>query len=282
MLYRGFALLPSFFALLASLCVPLDAQKVSAAQSARAPYFRPKAPKPQQSGVPVVVNSASFLAGISPGGLATIFGQDLTTVSGVVTAGSDPFPYTLAGVQVTVNRVAAPLFSIAYANGEDQISFQVPYSTTVGPGSALVEVFDYNQQVASIVTDSFTEDPGIFAYGSNYAVAASGTDGSLIGPNNPAIPGEVLVLYTTGLGPLSLNLRDGYGAPSSPLAYTTSPLHVFVGGEEARVYFSGLTPGYVGLYQVNFVVPSDAPPGNLDLQIQTPYSSSQVATLPVD
>jgi uncharacterized protein (TIGR03437 family) len=130
--------------------------------------------------------------------------------------------------------------------------------------------------------DSFTEDPGIFVYQGQYAVALSGTDYSLIGPSNPTFPGEVLLLYTTGLGPLSLNLIDGYGAPSNPLAYTTQPLHVVLDGEDCRVFFSGLAPGFVGLYQVNFMVPGDARSGNLSLEIQTPFSNSTDATLPVE
>lgn len=265
-------------AFIALLAVPGVCQKT-------AQYYRPQQsrPKPAQAspGSPVVVNAASYLGGISPGGLATIFGEDLTSVSGVVIAGTDPLPTVLAGVEVTVNGRSAPIFGVAFANGEDQISFQVPYSTPVGPDAALVEVFDHGEQVAHVFVDSFTEDPGIFTYSGNFAVAASGVDGSLIGRDNPAFPGEVLVLYTTGLGPLSLNLRDGVGAPFNPLARTVSPLHLYIQGEEAAVEFSGLTPGYVGLYQVNFVVPRDAPPGDLDLQIQTPYSNSQVATLPI-
>jgi minor extracellular serine protease Vpr len=56
---------------------------------------------------------------------------------------------------------------------------------------------------------------------------------------------------------------------------------VRVAGESSRILFSGLTPGFAGLYQVNLIVPPDAPSGNLDLQIVTPYSDSAVVTLPV-
>jgi uncharacterized protein (TIGR03437 family) len=103
----------------------------------------------------------------------------------------------------------------------------------------------------------------------------------LIGPDNPTFRGEVLVLYTTGLGPLTLNLADGVGAPLDPLAWTADPLEVLVDREQCVVYFSGLAPGFVGLYQINFKVPLDAAHGNLDLQIQSPYVSSGIVTLPV-
>ena len=95
----------------------------------KTPYFRPKGAqqkalalktRPRDSSGPVVVNAASYLAGISPGGLATIFGENLTTVNGVVVSGVDPLPTVLSGVSVLVNGVLAPLFSIAYSGGEEE------------------------------------------------------------------------------------------------------------------------------------------------------------------
>lgn len=252
------------------------------AEPATKPYYRAtSAVRQQATGLPVVVNAASFEPGVSPGGLATVYGTDLTSVDGVIVASSDPLPFTLGGVSVVVNGISAALFSVAYANGQDQISFQVPYETPVGNGAVEVDVFDHGVQTAAITADSFTEDPGIFVYQGSYAVATASTDGSLIGPNNPAIPDEVLVLYTTGLGPVSLNLPDGVRAPLDRLAYTIDPVDVYVANERCDVLFSGLAPGYVGLYQINFRLPRDLPAGNLDIQIQTPYANSRVATLPV-
>lgn len=194
-----------------------------------------------------VVNAASFLPGISPGALVTIFGHDLSDVSGVVVANTNPLPYELANVSVDINGVPAPIFSVAYNGTEDQISVQVPYSTVTGPGSATVNVFDYGNLVGSVQADSFDEDPGIFTYQGDYVVALRFPDYSLVGPNNPASPGDYLIVYTTGLGPLSLDLRDGYGAPSNPPAYTQDPFTVTAAGESCNVSFSGLAPGFVGL-----------------------------------
>ena len=248
------------------------------------PFYRAlgtSALKPRQSGSPVIVNAASFEEGISPGGLATIFGQGLTSINGTVIAQTNPLPYHLAGVQVFVSGFAAPLFSIADVNGEDQISLQVPYEAPTGPNAAEIQVIDQGAVVADFFTDSFTEDPGIFVYSGNYAIAEA-SDYSLIGPNNPAIAGEPLVLYVTGLGPLNMNLTDGFGAPTSPpFAETIDPFQVIVNGEDCNVFFSGLAPGFVGLYQINFYVPQDAARGNLPIYIQSPYASSSNAILPV-
>ena len=246
------------------------------------PYHRQRSAsaRPHAAGEPTVVNAASFEPGISPGGLATIFGADLTSVSGTVIAPALPLPFELAGVSVLVNGISAPIYSIAFNNGEDQISFQVPYATPTGPDAVQVEVFDRGEKTANILTDSFTEDPGIFVYNGNYALAVHSSDGALVSPFDPALAGEVLVLYVTALGPLSLELADGYPAPSVPLAYTTEPFDVLVNGELSQVIFSGLAPGFVGLYQINFRVPGDAV-GNLDLKISSPFASSRLAVLPV-
>jgi minor extracellular serine protease Vpr len=253
----------------------------------KTPFFRPHSTrrvgpgKPHATGDAVIVNAASYESGISPGGLATIFGDNLTMVSGTVLADANPLPTNLAGVNVMVSGFPAPIYGIAYADGEDQISIQVPYEAPTGPGAAEIQVFDEGTLVADFFTDSFTEDPGIFTYNGNFAIAEA-SDYSLIGPNNLAIPGEPLVLYVTGLGPLTLNLTDGYGSPTSPpFAQTVDPFQVIVDGENCAVFFSGLAPGFVGLYQINFYVPSDAAAGNLQISIQSTYANSATATLPV-
>jgi minor extracellular serine protease Vpr len=281
-------LLATMVALLA-VCVPSFAGE-SSLKSKKTPYYRPHGArsvtgaKPRAVGNAVIVNAASYLEGISPGGLATIFGDDLTTVSGVVYAYANPLPDTLAGVQVFINGIPAPIYGIAYAGGQDQISIQVPYEASTGPNAAEIEVVDFGTTVADFITDSFTEDPGIFLYGDNLAIAEA-SDYSLIGTDNPAIPGEPLVLYVTGLGPLDSDppLVDGYGSPTSePLARTVDPFQVILDNEECNVFFSGLAPGFVGLYQVNFYVPDDAVSGNLQLYIQSTYANSAVAILPVE
>jgi len=263
------------------------------------PFYRPHVSshvspaKPRDTPLPNIFNAASFLPGMSPGGLATIIGDNLTTVSGTVLAGVDPLPTSLAGVEVVISGFAAPIYGIAYVgNNQDYIDVQVPYEAPVGLNSAEVQVYNVvsgvKTLVADFVADSFTEDPGIFlwdggntANGYIYAIAEA-SDYSLIGPDNPAIAGEPLVLYVTGLGPLSLSLVDGYGSPSTPpFADTIDPFQVIVNGEQCNVFFSGLAPGFVGLYQINFYVPRDAPPGDLQISIQSTYANSGIATLPV-
>jgi uncharacterized protein (TIGR03437 family) len=241
--------------------------------------FRGIPAKPHGTGDPVVVNAASFLPGVCPGGIAIVFGQNLNNVGIETAANGTPLPDQLAGVSVYVNGIAAPLCSITSSNGQDQISFQVPFETDTGPGAAQIDVVSQDKTTASVVVDSFTEDPGIFTY-NGFAVATH-VNGSLVTPADPAYPGEIIVLYTTFLGPLTFDVSDGYPPRSNALAYTVDPFQVLVRGEQCSVLFSGLAPGFVGLYQLNLALPPDLPFGDLDIQISTPYATNGIAKLSV-
>lgn len=191
------------FAALLIAAVPFAAYAAEATPAAapvkKQPFYRQRATNPgkKATGGPVVANAASYLPGVSPGGLATIFGTNLTTLNNgeSVSAGTNPFPTQLAGVSVLVNNVVAPIFSLSYSQGQDQISFQVPYETVTGPGTVDIQVLNQTSGGSSVVVgemraDSFTEDPGIFMYQGTYALAQAGSDYSLIGPANPAIPAK--------------------------------------------------------------------------------------------
>ncbi len=109
-----------------------------------------------------------------------------------------------------------------------------------------------------------TYAPGIFAVngGGTGQGAILDRDYHLVDPTNPATAGNTWVqIYCTGLGPVTNQPTTGAPAPSNPLAETTMQPEVTIGGAPAEVQFSGLTPGYVGLYQVNALVPPSAAKG---------------------
>jgi len=58
-----------------------------------------------------------------------------------------------------------------------------------------------------------------------------------------------------------LALKDGEAATTNPLAATATLPAVTIGGKNSTVYFSGLAPGFVSLWQLNVQVPNDAPSG---------------------
>jgi uncharacterized protein (TIGR03437 family) len=105
-------------------------------------------------------------------------------------------------------------------------------------------------------------------------------DGGVNSAGSPATAGSVVSVYATGLGTVSPQVASGAAAPSGSIAYTNASVTVTVGTATAHTQFAGLAPGFTGLYQVNFVVPS-LPAGQYGLTISTGDAVSNVATISV-
>jgi uncharacterized protein (TIGR03437 family) len=73
---------------------------------------------------------------------------------------------------------------------------------------------------------------------------------------NPASAGETVVIYATGLGPVGGTMVTGQAASTTALQQTTQPATANMSSRSAAIVFSGLTPGFLGLYQVNATIPS--------------------------
>jgi uncharacterized protein (TIGR03437 family) len=98
--------------------------------------------------------------------------------------------------------------------------------------------------------------PGIFTIdgtGAGDGVIAH-ADGSLVDATNPAVAGEEVVIYATGLG--ATNPSFATGTAVNQINNTALPVTVTIGGQAAAVAYAGLTQGFVGLYQVNATMPS--------------------------
>ena len=191
-------------------------------------------------------NAAGFEPGpIAPGMLAALFGANLTASTAAATD-PPPLPTTLAGTTLLVNGTAAPLFYAA----PGQLNFQVPFGLT-GPMAELRLQTAAGEAVLHIARADAR--PGIFANGLDGSILHA--DGVRVSDEAPARPAEVLVLFGTGFGAVDAEVGSGSAAPFSPPAKTVSSPVVRVGGVVAEVAFSGLTPGAVGLNQINFLVP---------------------------
>ncbi len=247
-----------------------------------------------------VTNGASFVAGLPPaGGLATIFLSGLPGVDGLTEAAATPLPLTLAGVSVSVGTsqssanpggvVGAPLLAVVGANGQQQINFQVPYE--VGYTGA-ADVMVTANGVTAVVTqvNISTSPPGVFKVDATHGAIEHSSDYSAVTPGHPAAPGEIVIVYATGLGTVTPVVNDGVGAPLKPLSTTDQTPAVTIGGQTAEVLFSGLAPGKVGLYQLNVRVPKNAPAGEDDLIVsfppayawQAPYNFFSGGLVPLD
>jgi uncharacterized protein (TIGR03437 family) len=225
-----------------------------------------------------VVNGASFLSGvaIAPGAIVSIFGSNLAT--GTMSNISSPLAESLDGTSVLFNGNKVPLFFVS----QNQINAQVPFNLPSGQVQVQVVNGSATSAAASVPVAQFS--PGIFVvdYTANTGAIIHTSNYSVVTPSNPAKPGESLAIFATGLGPVNMSIASGVAAPSvPPFAMTVNAPTVTVAGINASVPFSGLAPGYVGLYQLNFVVPTTTPAGTQNLEVSVGGAMSNFVYLAV-
>ncbi len=202
-----------------------------------------------------VVNAASFAQELAPGSFATIFGSGLA--GGAVAVAAPPYPPVLAGVQVLLNGTAVPLHFVS----DGQINFLVPEDTPVGTATLAVSTPIGTAAAVSVPIQSVA--PGIFFDGvTNFgAILISGTP--LTTAQRPARRDEFLEIYATGLG----NTQPSSRFPG--LRETVLTPSVFIGGVRLEdPVFSGLSPQFPGVHQVNVRVGPNAPSGEQLLWIE--------------
>lgn len=204
------------------------------------------------------VTSAAAGSQPSPGSLVTAYGINLAADE-LVSAARFPLPEALAGVSLLVNGRAAPLLAIT----PWQANAQLPPETGEGPAAFQLRFTDGTLSVAS-AAEVKSYAPAIFSFDAARTVQAAvfhGNSGIPADEAHPAAAGEVVEMYGTGLGPTNPLVAAGLAAPASPLARTLVIPEVLIGNVPAQVVFSGLTPGFAGVYQVNAVVPAGLRPG---------------------
>ena len=127
--------------------------------------------------------------------------------------------------------------------------------------------------------------PGIFSLDASGSGAGAVLDSSyqLLDSANSAVPGVTYILiYCTGLGPVSNTPPSGQPASGTNLSQTMTNPTVTIGGINAPVQWAGLAPGYVGLYQVNAQVPATAPAGTaVPVVVSIGGISSNTVTIPL-
>jgi uncharacterized protein (TIGR03437 family) len=235
---------------------------------------------PPVATVNAVVNGASFVGGgVVPGEIATAFGSNLTSTTGINLTSGLPLPTTFLTDLLTVDNKAVALFAVDNVNGQEQINFQVPWEVAVG-ANVMIAVSNNGTAGPSLAAPVLPAQPGIF----NYNVGGK-TFGAILHANfalansaNPANPDETVLIYCTGLGAVSSPPQDG--APGHGQSTIVTPA-VTIGGTKAMVSFSGLAPGFVGLYQVNAEVPAGLTAGNQPVVITMAGASSNSVLLPV-
>jgi uncharacterized protein (TIGR03437 family) len=93
----------------------------------------------------------------------------------------------------------------------------------------------------------------------------------------PAVAGEWVQLYGTGLGAVNPAAISG-AAATSPPPQTDTPVQVLIDGDPLDAAWAGLAPGWVGLYAVNVQLPANLGPGGHRLQLSMGGTLSNTAT----
>lgn len=253
------------------------------------------------AGALTTVDAASFTRAASPGQIVAAFGSGFPVGSRLnVASATLPLANELAGVSLRVNGVLAPLFYVGSpGDGTFQINYQLPFETA--EGTASVEVLSEGRLVASEFLTVSATAPGVFASnssGQGQAVALNqdftfnGVAGSAPGAR-PEARGRFIIVYANGQGRQLvdgatnrlLTLPSGFPAPveGNPLYLTAGIPSVTIGGVIAQVAFSGLAPGYVGLWQLNVKIPDDSPTGGaVPLVISFKEKTSRATTVAIN
>jgi uncharacterized protein (TIGR03437 family) len=229
-----------------------------------------------------VVNAASIVvAPIAPGSFFSIFGSNLATA--LTSQNTFPYPATLGGTQVFLGGEPLPLEVTAGG----QINAIIPYDAAVNGVQQLIvqrngmDSMPETVLLAPAQPAVFTLDQSGKGAGAIVVVKADGTQ-FVNGPSKPATAGDFLVIYCTGLGAVSPPVAAGAAAPLLTLTSTPIPATVTIGGKPAQVFFSGLTPGYSGLYQVNVLVPPGIAAGaNVPVVVSVGGASSPPVTVAI-
>ena len=205
-----------------------------------------------------VVNAATFSADMAPGGLIAIFGDGLAK----------------PGIATKVEIADQP--ASVTAAFPFQINAQIPFG--IAPGTQVLRVtslFGVSERTIEIQPFApaiFRLDPlplGLDKTAVNKG-ATINQDAKLNLPSNPAARGTTVVVFGTGFGAIN--------SGATPVT-TLTPVTASLGGQDIPVSFAGLTPGFIGLYQVNVSIPVNTPPG-LDLPIY--FTIGGVASSPVE
>jgi uncharacterized protein (TIGR03437 family) len=214
-----------------------------------------------------VVNAASNAPvgqPISPGEFIAIYGSGL---AGQAQSTPPPYPSTLGGVTVSIGGLPAPIQLVS----SGQINCLVPYEISTTSGPVPIVVSNSNTPSNTVNMPVAAAEPGAFSNdlsGAGEGAVTHNTTGALVTAANPAVAGEVLVVYLTGLGALKSAVVDGH--PPNPAAADSAQASVQVqidGVGSPTIYYAGINPVFPGLYQVDFQMPQIPDHGDVDVLI---------------
>jgi uncharacterized protein (TIGR03437 family) len=230
-----------------------------------------------------VVNAASFQLGpgIAPGSYISIFGTNFGLNTASTTAARLPLSLLRTSVSFDVPEANLSVPGHPFYVSSRQVNVQVPWELR-GQHSVRMKVSIENASGAVFDVPVADYSPGLFTYASGGQIFAVAQNAGFaaVTPDNPAIRGQTVTLYGTGFGPVTNPPASGDPASDSSAITLVTP-DVTVGGVAAKVGFSGLAPGFAGLYQINVTIPQDAPAGMQPLHISANGIAANDVLLPI-
>lgn len=207
-------------------------------------------------------SGASFAANVplAPGSIISLFGSNLA--NGTAATPGVPLSTTLAGASAIIAGVQLPL--LYGSNG--QVNAVVPAGININTSQQILVQRDNTYSVPISVNVAASE-PAVFLYPlpgdpPTQGAIVNAISYAVADPSNPSTAGDALAIFCTGLGAVNPAVPDGAAAPSMPLANTVATPTVTIGGKNAVPFFSGLSPGFVGLYQIDVTVPAGITPSS--------------------
>ena len=208
-----------------------------------------------------IFNPIAAVAGMyAPNSFITIYGSGLSYVTKTmgpddVRAGMLPTVLIGTGVRVLINHQPANMYYVS----PTQVNVLAP--ATLAPGPATIQLINNGLQGPAIGIMIDPVAPALFQLNGTVVLAAH-LDGTVIGPDTPARRGELVVVYATGLGPTApAGIPDHVPDSVASIARLVD-FQVWLNGEPvpaAQILYAGISPPYAGLFQINLLIPDDAP-----------------------
>jgi uncharacterized protein (TIGR03437 family) len=231
-----------------------------------------------------IVNTASYTPGtIAQGSLFSIFGSNLGP-STPVAAASFPIPATLGGSSVTITQNGQQYNAwVEYASA-GQVNAILPSNVPVGNAQLTVTYNGLTSLPANITVS--TTSFGVFFTSANEADAAIAqnyvgpSSYPLNQPSTPAMPGQVVLVWGTGLGPIST--PDNVAPGAAAVDMTNVPVAITVGGIPAPRLYAGRQSQSAAVDNIYFTIPAGVPFGcQVPLAITAGGVSSNGTTIAV-
>ena len=212
---------------------------------------------------------------LSPGVVASVFGSGLAAAA--ESTGAVPLLTSYKQTSVIIGPYEVPLYFVS----PTQVNVELPVELDANQQYSIVVSANGALTVPDVI-DVVPVEPGIATFSDGRLIAQHNSDYTLVDDAHPAKRGEFLIMYLVGLGETTPNVPSGTPSPGDPLAVPVDQPVLTLDGQPVDIVFAGLTPGGVGLFQINFKVPDNARTGApLDVVVKQGDVQANVATLTV-